>query len=147
MVELARRLPGRKPMDPGRDVVFGHEFCCEILEYGPATQRKLRTGTRVCSLPALLTPDGPQGIGYSNDNVGGYAERMLLSEALLLEVPNGLAAEHAALTEPLAVGVHAVAKANARGDEVPLVIRCRPGGVAVVAGPRLKGRDPIVAGG
>jgi hypothetical protein len=33
---------------------------------------------------------GPQGIGYSNDNVGGYAERMLLSEALLLEVPNGL---------------------------------------------------------
>jgi threonine dehydrogenase-like Zn-dependent dehydrogenase len=30
---------------------------------------------------------------------------MLLSEALLLEVPNGLAAEHAALTEPLAVGI------------------------------------------
>jgi len=50
----------------------------------------------VCSLPALLTAEGPQGIGYSNDNVGAYAERMLLSEALLLEVPNGLAAEHAA---------------------------------------------------
>ena len=50
-----------------------------------------KPGTRVCSLPALLTPEGPQGIGYSNDNIGGYAERMLLSEALLLEVPNGLA--------------------------------------------------------
>src|SRR6476646_4856808 len=78
-----------------------------ILDYGPDTARKFRAGARVCSLPALLTAQGPQGIGYSNDNVGAYAERMLLSEELLLEVPNGLAAEHAALTEPLAVGVHA----------------------------------------
>ena len=116
MVELARHFPDRKPMDLARDVVFGHEFCCEIIDYGPGTQRKLKAGTRVCSLPALLMPDGPQGIGYSNDNVGGYAERMLLSEALLLEVPNGLSAEHAALTEPLAVGIHAVEKANARGE-------------------------------
>ena len=92
-----------------------------------ARQRKLKPGTRVCSLPALLTPEGPQGIGYSNDNVGGYAERMLLSEALLLEVPNGLAAEHAALTEPLAVGVHAVAKANIRGRRGAAGDRLRPG--------------------
>ena len=133
MVELARHFPGRKPMDLSRDVVFGHEFCCEIVDYGADTQRKLKAGTRVCSLPALLTPEGPQGIGYSNDNIGGYAERMLLSEALLLEVPNGLAAEHAALTEPLAVGIHAVEKANARGDEVPLVIGCGPVGLAVIA--------------
>ena len=90
MVDMAR-LVGRQPMDLARDVVFGHEFCCEILDYGPETARKLKTGTRVCSLPALLTPQGPVGIGYSNDNIGGYAERMLLSEALLLEVPNGLA--------------------------------------------------------
>ena len=87
----------------------------------------------------------PQTIGYSNDHVGGYAERMLLSEALLLEVPNGLAAEHAALTEPLAVGIHAVAKANVRGDEVPLVIGCGPVGLAVIAGLKLKGLHPIVA--
>ena len=83
-------MSGRKPMDLSRDVVFGHEFCCEVLDYGPATQRRLKPGTRVCSLPALVTPTGPAGIGYSNDNVGGYAERMLLSEPLLLEVPNGL---------------------------------------------------------
>jgi threonine dehydrogenase-like Zn-dependent dehydrogenase len=145
MVELARHLPGRKPMDLTRDVVFGHEFCCEILDYGPGAARKLKSGARVCSLPALLTPEGPQGIGYSNDNVGGYAERMLLSEALLLEVPNGLAAEHAALTEPLAVGIHAVAKANVRGDEVPLVIGCGPVGLAVIAALKLKGSHPIVA--
>ena len=37
MVELTRHFPGRKPMDLSRDVVFGHEFCCEVLDYGPAT--------------------------------------------------------------------------------------------------------------
>src|SRR4030081_24901 len=145
MVELARHLPGRKSMDLTRDVVFGHEFCCEILDHGPGTQRKLKAGARVCSRPALLTSDRRQGIGYSNDSIGDYAERMLLSEALLLEVPNGLAAEHAALTEPLAVGVHAVAKANIRGDEVPLVIGCGPGGLAVIAAWKIRGLHPIVA--
>src|SRR6266567_4515394 len=145
MVELARHFPGRKPMDLSGDVVFGHEFCCEILDYGPGTGRKLKAGTKVCSLPALLTPQGPQGIGYSNDNVGAYAERMLLSEPLLLEVPNGLAAEHAALTEPLAVGVHAVAKANIQGGEVALVIGCGPVGLAVIAALKIKGLHPIVA--
>src|SRR6202035_262960 len=145
MVEMSRFFPGRKPMDLSRDVVFGHEFCCEVLDYGPAAARKLKAGTRVCSLPALLTPEGPQGIGYSNDNIGGYAERMLLSEALLLGVPNGLAAKHAALPEPLAVGIHAVEKANARFDEVPLVIGCGPVGLAVIAALELKGLHPIVA--
>jgi threonine dehydrogenase-like Zn-dependent dehydrogenase len=144
MAEMAR-LVGRKPMDVTRDVVFGHEFCCEIVDHGPATERKFRPGTRVCSIPALLTPEGPQGIGYSNDNIGAYAEQMLLSEALLLEVPNGLSPQHAALTEPLAVGVHAVAKANIRGDEVPLVIGCGPVGLAVIAALKIRGLHPIVA--
>ena len=145
IVEMTRHFPGRKPMDLSRDVVFGHEFCCEIIDYGPSTQRRLRAGSRVCSIPALVTPTGLLSIGYSNDNIGGYAERMLLSEPLLLEVPNGLAAEHAALTEPLAVGVHAVAKAGIVGGEVPLVIGCGPVGLAVIAVLNIRGLHPIVA--
>src|SRR3569832_2533964 len=70
---------------------------------------------------------------------------MLLSEPLLLEVPNGLAPEHAALTEPLAVGVHAGAKAYICGGEVPLVIGCGPVGLAVIAALKLRGLRPIVA--
>ena len=142
---MTEHLPGRKPMDLARDVVFGHEFCCEVLDYGPGTQGKFKPGTRVCSLPALLTPARTEGIGYSNDNVGAYAERMLLSEPLLLEVPNGLAGRACGATEPLAVGVHAVAKANIRGDEVPLVIGCGPVGLAVIAALKIKGLHPIVA--
>ena len=122
MVQMSKFLAGtRKPMDLSRDVVMGHEFCCEVLDYGPGSERRFTPGTKVCSVPGLISPTGPQGIGYSNDNVGGYAERMILSEPLLLEVPNGLAAEHAALTEPLAVGL------------------------SVIAGLKLKGLRPIVA--
>ena len=145
MVEVTRRVPGRVPMDLSRDIVFGHEFCCEVLDYGPRTEKKLKAGTRVCSMPLMMEADGPKGMGYSNSYVGGYAEQMLLSAPLMLEVPNGLPTEHAALTEPLAVGVHAVEKGVLRGDEAPLVIGCGPVGLSVIAALRLKNVRPIVA--
>ncbi|HJQ60000.1 MAG TPA: zinc-binding dehydrogenase [Vineibacter sp.] len=145
LVDVTRRIGARVPMDLGRDVVFGHEFCAELLDFGPGTARKLKPGARVCSVPVMPTAEGPRTVGYSNEFPGGFAERMVLSEALLIEVPNGLAAEHAALTEPLAVGIHAVEKANASGEEVPLVIGCGPVGLAVIAALRLKGLRPIIA--
>lgn len=145
MVAVTKRIPGRVPMDLARDVVFGHEFCCEVLDYGPRTEKRIKPGTRVCSMPLMMEADGPKGVGYSNTYVGGYAERMVLSAPLMLEVPNGLPTEHAALTEPLAVGVHAVEKANLAGDEAPLVVGCGPVGLAVIAALKLKGIHPIVA--
>jgi threonine dehydrogenase-like Zn-dependent dehydrogenase len=124
---------------------MGHEFCAEIVEHGPATRHSLPVGSRVCSRPALIRPDGPRPVGYSHDTPGGYAEYMRLTEALLLPVPNGLATEHAALTEPMAVGLHAVAKARLGPDDAPLVIGCGPVGLAVIAALRLAGTRPIVA--
>jgi threonine dehydrogenase-like Zn-dependent dehydrogenase len=144
-VEASRRAGGLFTMDLTRDVVMGHEFCAEIVEHGPATRRGLPLGSRVCSRPALIRPDGPRAVGYSNDTPGGYAEYMRLTEALLLPVPNGLATEHAALTEPMAVGLHAVAKARLGPDDAPLVIGCGPVGLAVIAALRLAGARPIVA--
>ena len=144
-VETSRRAGNPFVMDLGRDVIMGHEFCAEIVEHGPDTTRALKVGARVCSRPTLMRPTGPQSIGYSNDNPGGYGEYMRLSEALLLEVPNGLSTEHAALTEPMAVGVHAVAKARLEPDDAPLVIGCGPVGLAVIAALRLRGVRPIVA--
>jgi threonine dehydrogenase-like Zn-dependent dehydrogenase len=144
-VATARRGGNAFVMDLDRDVVMGHEFCAEIVEHGPDTTRRLPVGTRVCSRPTLMRPTGPQNIGYSNDNPGGYGEYMRLSEALLLPVPNGLATDHAALTEPMAVGVHAMAKARLEPDDAPLVIGCGPVGLAVVAALRLAGARPIVA--
>jgi threonine dehydrogenase-like Zn-dependent dehydrogenase len=132
-------------MDLGRDVVMGHEFCAEIVDHGPGTARTLPVGARVCSRPVLLRDTGPQTIGYSNEHPGGYGEYMRLSEALLLEVPNGLSTDHAALTEPMAVGMHAVNKGRVEPGDAPLVIGCGPVGLAVIAALRLMRVEPIVA--
>jgi threonine dehydrogenase-like Zn-dependent dehydrogenase len=133
------------PMRADADVVFGHEFSAEILDHGPGTQRRLKPGTIVTSVPRLLDASGAHVIGYSNEVPGGYAERMLLSEALLLEVPNGLPAEHAALTEPFAVGEHAVASAALDGAAAALVVGCGPVGLAVIAALKARGFGPVVA--
>jgi threonine dehydrogenase-like Zn-dependent dehydrogenase len=144
-VEASRRAGSVFTMDLTRDVVMGHEFCAEIVEHGPHTTRALPVGTRVCSRPSLIRADGPRTVGYSNDTPGGYAEYMRLTESILLPVPNGLTTEHAALTEPMAVGLHAVAKARLEPDDAPLVIGCGPVGLAVIAALRLHGARPIVA--
>jgi len=144
-VATARRAGNPRVMDLTRDVVMGHEFCAEIVEHGPATTRALPVGTRVCSRPVLMRDSGPQTIGYSNDHPGGYGEYMRLSEALLLPVPRELSADHAALTEPMAVGLHAVRKGGATPHDAPLVIGCGPVGLAVIAALRLRDVRPIVA--
>src|SRR5579863_70275 len=145
LVEAARRSGGPFVMDINRGIVMGHEFCAEVVDYGPNTQRQLKAGTRVCAMPVLIKPSGVETVGYSNDNPGGYGEYMRLTEALLLPVPNGLSTERAALTEPMSVGYHAVQKARLEKDDAPLVIGCGPVGLAVIAALKLAGAHPIVA--
>lgn len=145
MVESSRRSGAPSMMDLKRDIVMGHEFCAEVVDYGPQTQKRLKVGTRVCAMPVLISARGVEAVGYSNENPGGYGELMRLTEMLLLEVPNGLSTERAALTEPMAVGYHAVKKARLDKDDAPLVIGCGPVGLAVVAALKLGGVHPIVA--
>lgn len=145
MVEMSQYVPWRKAMDLSRDVVFGHEYCAEIVAYGPGCKASLKPGTRVVSVPRLMVDGRMEGIGYSNDNIGAYAERMLLSEQFLIPVPDHVPSLLASLTEPLSIGIHAVAKARLDGGEVPLVIGCGPIGLAVIAALKGRGIGPIVA--
>jgi threonine dehydrogenase-like Zn-dependent dehydrogenase len=145
MVEAARASGMPFGLDPARDVVMGHEFCAEVLDYGPDTPATLKAGTRVVSVPLVFRGGAMHGVGYSNEVPGGYAERMVLSSALVLEVPNGLPTEHAALTEPMAVGVHAVEKGRLGPHDAALVYGCGPVGLAVIAALRLRNVEPIVA--
>jgi 2-desacetyl-2-hydroxyethyl bacteriochlorophyllide A dehydrogenase len=128
-------------------LVFGHEFCAEILDHGPGTDRRNAPapGTRVCAVPYATGPAGPELIGYSARFPGGFAERLVVDAERLLPVPDGLATEHAALTEPLAVGVHAVATARLVPGAPALVVGCGPIGLAVIAALKARGHGPIVA--
>lgn len=131
-------------VDLGRDVFMGHEFCAEVLELGPDTAGP-RPGTLVTSVPVMVSAAGVHDLAYSNDLPSGYSERMLLSAPLVQEVPNGLDARRAALTEPMAVGLHAVNKSAIAPEEGAVVLGCGPVGIAVIAALGLRGVSPIVA--
>jgi threonine dehydrogenase-like Zn-dependent dehydrogenase len=141
MIDLTARLGAFSQMRKGADTVFGHEFCCEVVE----TTGAFKAGDVVVSLPVLLTATGGDSIGLSSNVPGAFAEHLLLSEAMTLPVPNGLAPEHAALTEPLAVGEHAVAMGDPGPEHVFMVIGCGPVGLAVIASLKARGLGPVIA--
>ncbi len=132
------------PVDAARDIVMGHEFSARVLEAGPGVEN-VAPGDVVVSIPVMATAAGMGAIGYSNDFPGGFAERMLLTGALCLKVPDGLSASHAALTEPLAVGRHAVNLAGIAESEGAIVLGCGPIGLAIVSALSLDGVQPIIA--
>jgi threonine dehydrogenase-like Zn-dependent dehydrogenase len=123
---------------------MGHEFCCEVVELGPGCEN-LKVGDVVVSMPVNFDATGLHPLGYSNVYNGGYAELMVLNELLGMKVPTGLPAHMAALTEPLAVGVHAVAKSRITGGDAAVVLGCGPVGLACIAELRMRGIGPIVA--
>jgi 2-desacetyl-2-hydroxyethyl bacteriochlorophyllide A dehydrogenase len=135
---------GAAQLDLSADIFMGHEFSAEVLDAGPDTDT-FASGTMVTSLPVLLSGKRFEPIVYSNRPIGGYAERMLLSAPLLLEIPNGLDPRHAALTEPMAVGLHAVNKSAITAQESALVLGCGPIGMAIIASLKAKGVESIVA--
>lgn len=136
LCDLLDRAGFRGFMDPTRPVVMGHEYCAEILDWGPGCDRRLPRGQRVVALPFVDGPAGIELIGYSNGFNGAFAERMRLQESLLLAVPDHVPTEIAALTEPLAVAVHAVAQSSADPGSVVAVHGCGPVGLFIIA--RLK---------
>jgi len=129
---------------PDQDTVMGHEFCCEVVELGQGVEN-LKVGDVVVSMPAAFDAAGVHPIGYSNIYNGGYADLMVLNEMLALKVPGDLPSHLAALTEPLAVGVHAVAKSRIAVGDSAIVLGCGPVGLACIADLKMRGIGPIVA--
>ncbi len=125
--------------------MFGHEFCAEVVEHGPGTVGTVPIGTRVCSVPVIVGPTGLEQVGYSNTFPGALAELFVLQEALLLPVPDSVGTELAALTEPLAVGEHAVRLSGLQTGQPCLVLGCGPVGLAIVAAVRARAHGPIMA--
>jgi threonine dehydrogenase-like Zn-dependent dehydrogenase len=149
MVDLSAEAGGRRTLDFRRDIIMGHEFVAEVLEHGPDTTGPA-PGTRVVSMPIVFPvlppiPENAASTAYSNDFNGGYAELMQLFTPLMISIPNGLNPLHAALTEPMAVGIHAVAKSGIIPGDTAVVHGCGPVGLAVIAALRLVGIQTIIA--
>jgi len=141
-------MPSPQMMDLAHDVVMGHEFAAEVVELGPDLvdgSGNHAVGDVVVSLPVAFGADGLHAVGYSNLYPGGYGELMVLNDMLCLDVPNGLDPDRAALTEPMAVGLHAVNRSRHQAGQAAVVLGAGPVGLAVIAALARAGAEPIIA--
>ena len=123
-------------------VILGHEYSGTVVDVGPNVL-DLKVGDKVVS-PATAycgrcyqcktghmnrcTAEGKRILGVSLAN-GAFAKYLIVPEYIVHDVPNGVSLEEAALAEPAACIVHAVAEST----------NICPGDTVVVQGPGTMG--------
>ncbi len=148
--DLHATEPSPVPLEPG--TVLGHEFAGEVVE---SAAPGFAPGDRVIGVP-LRECDECRPLGHCKDGLGilcarsriigmstavpgAYAEYVRLGAGHALRVPDGIDLRQAALTEPLAVGAHAVRIAGSLYGARVLVVGAGPIGLAVTAFAQLAG--------
>jgi len=127
------------------EVVMGHEFSGRVAAYGPGTRKKIDQGAPVVALPLVRMNGRPHATGLSKAAPGAYAEQVLVDELLMMPVPDSLDPAMAALTEPMAIGWHAVQRGEVKKNTVAIVIGCGPIGLAVICALKASGVKTVVA--
>ncbi|HZQ36392.1 MAG TPA: alcohol dehydrogenase catalytic domain-containing protein [Dehalococcoidia bacterium] len=137
------------------DTVFGHEFSARVVALGPQAGG-VAPGDLVTVNPAencqecsfCLAGDEqlcqrPRGaLGYARP--GGLAEFTVAAVRRCVPLPPGTPADRAALSEPLAVALHAVNRAAPRPDETALVTGAGPIGQLTILALRQAGVERII---
>lgn len=128
-------------------IVPGHEFSARLVEAGLDTDTRLRPGDRIVALPFTHSADETLGfevIGLSPVYSGGLATLSVIDADRAFVIPEAVPDDLAALTEPMAVGLHAANLAN-RNKGPNVVLGCGPVGLAVIFALLRQGRGPILA--
>ena len=104
-------------------LILGHEAVGTVIEGSTSGQRVVLNPLITCGVCDHCL-DGRQNLCAGRDLIGMYragafAEMIAIPERNLIPVPDGMAGEHAALTEPGATGLHAVLLAE-RASHRPL---------------------------
>jgi threonine dehydrogenase-like Zn-dependent dehydrogenase len=126
-------------------VVMGHEFCGEVAERGRGVTKSFKEGELVVSFPLVRADGGVHLTGLSPLAPGGYAELVVAEAAMSFVVPNGLSPDLAALTEMMAVALHAVRRSEIGKRDVAIVVGCGPVGLAVICHLKARGVRTVVA--
>jgi L-iditol 2-dehydrogenase len=135
------------------DRLFGHEAAGTIVETGEGVS-EFRVGDRVVPLNSapcdacFFCQQGQQNL--CDDllfNNGAYAEYLRVParivEKNMLRIPDGMAAEHAALTEPLACVVRGLEESGARAAQTAIVLGAGPIGLLFVHAAAIEGLHVI----
>jgi (R,R)-butanediol dehydrogenase/meso-butanediol dehydrogenase/diacetyl reductase len=145
-------LPGALP--PG--TVMGHEFSGVVADLGREAAQSFRIGERVCALPFIgcgrcgpcLTGDASRCSSIRTTGLGqipgAYAEYVRVGQHEVLRLPESVGHRQGAMVEPLAVGLHAVEKAELLPGARVLVIGAGPIGLCVALWSRFFGARAVV---
>ena len=122
---------------------IGHEAAGEVITVG-SNVKGVSVGQHVVINPMMT----PSYIG-SGGPEGAFTEELLVRDARigesLLPIPDDLPFEVAALTEPLAVALHGVNRAEAKAGDKVVVFGCGPIGLGMVLWLLDRGVTDIVA--
>lgn len=128
--------------------ILGHELAAEILEIGNNPQN-LKVGDKVIVMPyvscgtCLACSQGKTNccsnirvLGVHAD--GGMQQHFAVRTDLLIPAKN-LLYEEMAIVEPLAIGAHAIRRANVVASETIVVMGCGPIGIGLMKLAQIKG--------
>ena len=136
--------------------VEGHEFSGRVVAVGDAVT-SWRVGDQViggpsprcgtceycrAGRPSLCVGRNTPGMSAHRD--GAFAEYILVDQAGLLRVPDGVSMRAAALVEPLAVALHGLTRGGVRAGQRLLVTGAGPIGALSVAAAKARGVTDIV---
>jgi threonine dehydrogenase-like Zn-dependent dehydrogenase len=133
--------------DANRDIVLGHEFVGEVIDYGSGCSKQFPIGTRVTAMPILLIEGGRAGtkvIGQHPEALGSFGELLVVSEAMARAVPDEVSNDAVALVDAFAVGEFYVRSSNIETGEIPIVIGAGAIGLSAVAALAARDIQPIV---
>jgi (R,R)-butanediol dehydrogenase/meso-butanediol dehydrogenase/diacetyl reductase len=145
----AHPLSGQAP-----PVTLGHELVGTLVE-GQSPDGAIQPGARVtvdaclrCGTCAACVRGQYHrcryggSIGLHTD--GGFARSVAVPSSCLVAVPDGVSDEQAALSEPFAVGLHALDRGGVRAGDVVVVLGFGPIGAAAALVARALGATPMV---
>ncbi|UCH27736.1 MAG: zinc-binding dehydrogenase [Trueperaceae bacterium] len=122
-------------------LVMGHEATAEVVTTGRAVA-DLTPGTRVAIHPLEVLDTGRRLMGM--DVQGAFADYVVWPAGRLFPLPDTLSFEAGALTEPLAVTVHAVNRAQITPHESAFVAGAGPIGLLTLAVLKERGVERVL---
>jgi 2-desacetyl-2-hydroxyethyl bacteriochlorophyllide A dehydrogenase len=132
--------------------ILGHELASEVLEIGD-NKAGIKAGDKVVVMPyvscgkCIACRNGKtncctniQVLGVHTD--GGMQEQIVVPASILLKA-NHLSNDQMAIVEPLAIGAHAIRRAQLQKGEFVVVIGCGPIGIGIMKLAQIAGAKVI----
>ena len=132
--------------------ILGHELAAEVLAIGENHQN-LKVGDKVIVMPyvscgkclacRMEKTNCCSNIKVLGVHVDGGMQEFFAVRTDLLIPANNLSYEEMAIVEPLAIGAHAIRRANVVAGETIVVIGCGPIGIGLMKLAQIKGAEVI----